>query len=91
MSVENINRTIDIASKLSVPVGVAVMLFLQSQFVTRSEFSKSQERTDMRLTKIEEVLIRMEANAETDKRHDRQLADHEDRLRGLEKREHAAN
>lgn len=88
MSTESISRTIDIASKLSVPVGVAVMLFLQSQFVTRGEFIRSQERTDMRLTKIEEVLIRMEANAETDKRHDRQLADHEDRLRSLEKHEH---
>lgn len=88
MSLENINRTVDVVAKLAAPVGVGIMLFLQTQFVTRSEFAKVQERTDSRLEKIEQVLIRMEANAETDKRHDRTLTDHEERIRGLEKREH---
>jgi hypothetical protein len=78
MSIENINKTLDVALKLSAPIGVAVMLYLQTQFVTRPEFLKAYERTDVRLTKIEELLIRME-------RHDKVLADHEDRLRIVER------
>jgi hypothetical protein len=78
MSIENINKTLDVALKLSAPIGVAVMLYLQTQFVTRPEFLKAYERTDVRLTKIEELLIRME-------RHDKILADHEDRLRIVER------
>jgi hypothetical protein len=35
MSIENLNKTIDVAAKLAAPVGVVVMLWLQSQFVTR--------------------------------------------------------
>ena len=79
MSIENINKTLDIALKLSAPIGVAVMLYLQTQFVTRPEFMKAYERTDARLTKIEELLIRME-------RHDKILADHEDRIRIVERK-----
>lgn len=78
MSIENINKTLDVALKLSAPIGVAEMLYLQTQFVTRPEFLKAYERTDVRLTKIEELLIRME-------RHDKVLADHEDRLRIVER------
>ena len=85
MSVETFNKTIDAASKLAVPFGVATMLWLQSQFVTRLEFSTSNERVDQRLGKIEAVLIRMEAGAEADKRHDVVLNDHEGRIRSLEK------
>jgi hypothetical protein len=69
---------LDIGLKLSAPIGVVVMLYLQTQFVTRPEFMKAYERTDVRLTKIEELLIRME-------RHDKVLADHEDRLRIVER------
>lgn len=85
MSIENLNKTIDTAAKLAAPIGVAIMLYLQTQFVTRVEFSKAYEKTDSRLTKIEEVLIRMEASAEVDRRHDNLLNDHESRLRAIEK------
>jgi hypothetical protein len=85
MSIENLNKTIDTAAKLAAPIGVAIMLYLQTQFVTRVEFSKAYEKTDSRLTKIEEVLIRMEASAEVDRRHDNLLADHEGRIRNLER------
>jgi hypothetical protein len=85
MSMENLNKSLDIAAKLAAPVGVVIMLWLQSQFVTRVEFSKAYDKTDSRLTKIEEVLIRMEASAEVDRRHDDILADHEGRLRAIEK------
>ena len=85
MSVEAFNKSLDIGLKLSAPVGVVIMLYLQTQFVTRPEFQRASERADARLTKIEEVLIRMEASAEVDRRHDSQLSDHEGRIRALEK------
>jgi hypothetical protein len=85
MSIENLNKSLDTAAKLAAPVGVVIMLWLQSQFVTRVEFSKAYDKTDSRLTKIEEVLIRMEASAEVDRRHDDILADHEGRIRAIEK------
>ena len=70
---------------MATPVGVVVMLWMQSQFVTRAEFANSSERVDTRLSKIETVLIRMEAGAESDKRHDALLADHETRIRTMER------
>ena len=85
MSIERINKSLDVGLKLATPVGVVIMLWLQSQFVTRSEFSNSSERVDTRLSKIETVLIRMEAGAEADKRHDVMLADHETRIRTIER------
>ena len=83
--IDNINKTLDVGLKMATPVGVVVMLFMQSQFVTRGEFANSSERVDARLSKIETVLIRMEAGAESDKRHDTLLADHETRLRNVER------
>jgi hypothetical protein len=83
--IDNLNKTLDVGIKMATPLGVAVMLFMQSQFVTRSEFASSSDRVDARLSKIETVLIRMEAGAESDKRHDALLADHETRLRNIEK------
>jgi len=85
VSIERINKSLDIGLKMATPVGVVVMLWMQSHFVTRAEFANSSERVDTRLSKIETVLIRMEAGAEADKRHDALLADHETRLRTIEK------
>ena len=82
MKIEDINKGIDVVAKLAAPIGVIIMIWLQSQFVTRVEFQKIDER----ISKIEQVLIRMEANAEVDKRHDIILADHEQRIRGIEKK-----
>jgi hypothetical protein len=86
MSVEAFNKSLDIGLKLSAPVGVVIMLYLQTQFVTRPEFQRASERADARLTKIEEVLIRMESATEVDKRHDILLADHEARIRLIERK-----
>lgn len=85
MSMDSLGKTLDIGLKLSAPIGVCVMLYLQTQFVTRPEFQKVSERADARLTKIEEVLIRMESAAEVDRRHDTVLNDHETRIRTLER------
>jgi hypothetical protein len=59
-------------------IGVAL---LGTRFVTKEEFRDANARIE----KIEAVLIRMEAQYETDRRHDALLADHESRLRTLEK------
>ena len=83
---QDMERSLDWLLKLATPAGVVVMLVLQSQFVTRAEFAKSQDLAEARLAKIEAVLIRMESGAETDKRHDNTLADHEGRIRALERK-----
>ena len=83
---ESLAKALDLASRWVTPAGILVVIALQSQFVSRTEFEAASEKLSGRVEKIEAVLIRMEANAETDKRHDLQLADHEGRLRGLERR-----
>ena len=83
---ESVAKALDLASRWVTPIGILVVIILQSQFVSRSEFESASEKLSGRVEKIEAVLIRMEANAETDKRHDNLLADHEGRIRGLERR-----
>jgi hypothetical protein len=83
---ESVAKALDLASRWVTPIGILVVILLQSQFVSRSEFESASEKLSGRVEKIEAVLIRMEANAETDKRHDNLLADHEGRIRGLERR-----
>lgn len=85
MTTERLNTLIDVLVKLATPVGVIIMLYLQSQFVTRQEFVTASEKLDLRIQKIEEVLIRMEMRDEVDSLHSKQIADHEQRLRILEK------
>ena len=83
---ESLAKALDLASRWVTPAGILVVIALQSQFVSRSEFESASEKLSGRIEKIEAVLIRMEQNAETDKRHDLVLSDHEGRLRGLERR-----
>lgn len=85
MTTERLNALIDVLVKLATPAGVVIMLYLQSQFVTRQEFVTASEKLDLRIQKIEEVLIRMEMRDEVDSLHSKQIADHEQRLRSLEK------
>jgi hypothetical protein len=82
---ENLVKTLDITSRWITPAGIIIILLLQSQFVSRVEFEAASEKLSGRVEKIEQLLIRMEANAETDKRHSAQLDDHEGRLRAIEK------
>lgn len=83
---ESLAKALDLASRWVTPIGILVVILLQSQFVSRSEFEAASEKLSGRVEKIEAVLIRMEANAETDKRHDILLADHEGRIRNLERK-----
>ena len=82
---ENMVKAFDMASRWVTPAGIILILLLQTQFVSRKEFELSSEKLSGRVEKIEAVLIRMEANAETDKRHDALLNDHENRIRTLER------
>ena len=83
---ESVTKVLDMASRWVTPAGILLIIVLQSQFVSRGEFETAAEKLSGRVEKIEAVLIRMEANAETDKRHDILLADHEGRLRAIERR-----
>jgi hypothetical protein len=71
----------DVGLKIASTVALLAVALLGTKFVTKEEFRE----TNSRIEKIEAVLIRMEVNAETDKRHDNLLADHEARLRALER------
>jgi hypothetical protein len=71
----------DIGLKVASTVALLAVALLGTKFVTKEEFRD----TNSRIEKIEAVLIRMEVNAETDKRHDNFLADHEARIRALER------
>ena len=67
-------------------VASVVFILLSSQFVSRSEFITTSERFSGRIEQIEKLLIRMESSQETDRRHDAIIADHEARLRVVEKK-----
>jgi hypothetical protein len=75
----------DIGLKLLTVFALLSVAFLGTKFVSREEFKEANDVLSGRIGKIEEVLIRMEANYETDKRHDMLLADHESRIRAIEK------
>lgn len=75
----------DIGLKLLTVFALLSVAFLGTKFVSRDEFKEANDVLSGRIGKIEEVLIRMEANYETDKRHDMLLADHESRIRIIEK------
>jgi hypothetical protein len=75
----------DIGLKLLTIFALLSVAFLGTKFVSRDEFKEANDVLSGRIGKIEEVLIRMEANYETDKRHDMLLADHESRIRTIEK------
>ena len=81
----DIVKYFDIGLKLLTVFALLSVAFLGTKFVSREEFKEANDVLSGRIGKIEEVLIRMEANYETDKRHDLLLADHETRIRSLER------
>ena len=66
------------------PIGVAVVLLLQTQFVSRKEFGDASDKLGERVATIEKVLVQMAEAAKQNDRQDIQIADHEHRLRELE-------
>jgi hypothetical protein len=71
----------DTGLKVASTLALVAVAMLGSKFVTKEEFTA----TNARIEKMEAVLIRMEVNAESDNRHDLLLADHEARLRQIER------
>ena len=77
----DLGKHFDLVLKIATTITLMAVALLGTKFVTKEEFHDANTRIE----KIEAVLIRMEANAETDKRHDILLADHESRLRQVER------
>lgn len=77
-------RWLDIGLKALPAVAALVFLAISHSFVTRDEYLATSDKFSGRIEAIEKLLIRMESSAETDKRHDSALADHESRIRALE-------
>jgi hypothetical protein len=66
------------------PVGVLVVLLLQTQFVSRKEFGDASDKLSERVVTIERVLVQMAEAAKINDRQDIILGDHEQRIRDLE-------
>jgi len=66
------------------PIGVCILLLLQTQFVSRKEFSDASDRLSGRVEQIEKVLVQMAEAAKINDRQDVMLQDHEERIRNLE-------
>jgi hypothetical protein len=79
---DGLAKYFDTILKVATTGALLAVALLGTRFVTKEEFTAANSRIE----KIEAVLIRMEAQYETDKRHDALLADHESRLRSLEKK-----
>jgi hypothetical protein len=67
------------------PVGVCLLLLLQTQFVSRKEFADTSRELDLRVQKIEIALVQLVEQNKVNDRQDAELADHERRMRDLEK------
>lgn len=77
-------KVLDITLKALPAIAAVVFLLISSKFVTREEYLATSDKFSGRIEAVEKLLIRMESSAETDKRHDAVLADHESRIRTLE-------
>lgn len=70
----------------ALPAAAALIFIIISQsFVTRSEYLTTSEKFSGRVEAIEKLLIKMESQAEVDRHQNEIIADHESRLRTLEK------
>jgi hypothetical protein len=66
------------------PLGIILILLLQTQFVSRKEFTDTSEKLDSRVMKIEIALVQLVEQNKVNDRQDLQINDHEHRLRELE-------
>lgn len=82
---ERITWWVEIIFKIGTPLGIllvgAGLNWLTANFAQREEFAKLAGRVDA----IERLLIRMESREVADQQHGALLADHEGRIRALEK------
>jgi hypothetical protein len=66
------------------PFGIVLLLVLQSQFVSRKEFTDSYDKMDIRVQKIEIALVQLVEQNKINDRQDVIALDHEKRIRDLE-------
>ena len=78
----DLGKHFDLVLKIATTIALLAVALLGTKFVTKEEFIAA----NLRIEKIEAVLIRMEQNAITDSRHDNILSDHEQRIRSIEKK-----
>jgi len=67
------------------PVGICLLLLLQTQFVSRKEFADTSEKLDTRVQRIEIALVQLVEQNKVNDRQDVEINDHEQRLRTLER------
>jgi hypothetical protein len=82
---DGLAKYLDFLLKAVPAAGVLILLLLQGQFVTRAEYLTTSEKFSGRIESVEKLLIKLESSAERDRLHDQLLADHEARIRALEK------
>lgn len=73
---------VDLAFKLAVVAGPAMLIWLKSQFVTKDELETEREQR----RKLSESVLRISEAMHHDEAQDSRIADHESRLRILESR-----
>jgi hypothetical protein len=87
MSEETSPTFVDRLNKLGnliTPIGVIILLMLQAQFVSRSEFNTVTEKFGNRVESLEKIIVQMSEAAKVNDRQDTLIADHERRIRDLE-------
>lgn len=77
---QKINNYVDILFKITTPLGLLLLLFLNSQYVTRPEFDKISKAVNKMSVSIELIVERSKEN----ERQNSSLSDHEGRIRNLE-------
>ncbi len=78
---------LDIGGKVGAvitPLGVLVLLLLQSQFESRKDYIDDSAKLNGRVESIEKILVQMAEASKINDRQESELADHENRLRSLE-------
>lgn len=76
---------VEMGYKAFMVIGMICVLYLQANYVTKAEYKADLMEQVKRTDAIEKAIIRLEANLETQKRFDSTLADHESRIRSVER------
>lgn len=77
---------VDIFFKISTPLALAALFFLKSQFVTKEQYEKDRVFQQEQMHQIQVTLKLMAEQNRVNDRQDTVLADHEQRIRNLERR-----
>jgi hypothetical protein len=75
---------LDLCLKALPALAALVFLALSQQFVTRGEYLATSDKFSGRLEAVEKLLIQMTEQNKQNDRQDREILDHEARIRALE-------